>query len=313
MTHWKSIFLAAALAAPMGASAQQARTVSFGAAPPSDFLVQQIGSLSERPTGVEIDMIAAMNGVVAPSKTSDPAGKIEPEPAVAPAAAPAFEPSRIFRVAPQWLKSGRGVFASFGQPFIGPAVPIAMPATFEVGNCQVPYRPTGFLPADTEMRRARYYPLMAVAACEAGVPVRLFDAMIIQESRYNPFAISRAGAMGLTQLMPGTARQLGVMNPFDAAANLRGGARYLASHLGKFGDPTLALAAYNAGPGRIEQYGGIPPFAETRNYVREIARNVTALVSGPRPPIIQLASATPAPLAANLSFARKASILKFTE
>jgi soluble lytic murein transglycosylase-like protein len=188
-----------------------------------------------------------------------------------------------------------------------------MPAAFEVGNCQVAYRPTGFLSSEAENRRAKLYPLMAEAACEAGVPVRLFDAMIIQESRYNQFAISRAGAMGLTQLMPGTARQLGVSNAFNAAANLRGGARYLASQLGKFRDPSLALAAYNAGPGRVQQYRGIPPFAETRAYVRQIARHVSALVAGDRPAIVQLASAVREPLSANLSFARKASILKFIE
>lgn len=103
----------------------------------------------------------------------------------------------------------------------------------------------------------------------------LFEALVWQESRWSPTAHSPKGAIGLTQLMPGTAQQLGV-NPFDPIANLHGGARYLRSMLTQFGgDIDLALAAYNAGPMRIAQYGGVPPFAETRNYVASIRARIT--------------------------------------
>ena len=130
------------------------------------------------------------------------------------------------------------------------------------------YRPTGFLAPDAESRRQTYFALMSRIACEHGLPIGLFDAMIIQESRYNPLALSPKRAFGLAQLMPGTAAMLGV-NRFDVIDNLRGGARYLRSHLAQFGRYDLALAAYNAGPGNV-QNGRLPPFRETRGYVASI-------------------------------------------
>lgn len=107
------------------------------------------------------------------------------------------------------------------------------------------------------------------AARRYGVPEDLFLRVVQQESAFNPEAVSSAGAIGLTQLMPGTAADLGV-DPRDPLQNLEGGARYLAQQLDTFGDPALALAAYNAGPGRVRQYGGIPPFEETQNYVNRM-------------------------------------------
>ncbi len=109
------------------------------------------------------------------------------------------------------------------------------------------------------------------AALEAGVDPKLFDALVAQESSYDPNARSRAGAMGLTQLMPSTAQSLGVTNPFDPEQNLRGGAQYLSQMIGKFGDARLALAAYNAGAGRVEAAGRqVPDITETKNYVARI-------------------------------------------
>ena len=104
---------------------------------------------------------------------------------------------------------------------------------------------------------------------EEGVDPDLFIRLIEAESSFQPDVTSTAGAYGLTQLMPGTAAELGV-DPTDPIQNLRGGARYLRQQLDRFGDPALALAAYNAGPGRVIQYGGIPPFQETQNYVARI-------------------------------------------
>jgi hypothetical protein len=114
-----------------------------------------------------------------------------------------------------------------------------------------------------------YRALASQIAQQEGVPVDLFLRLVNQESRFNPNAVSPAGAMGLAQLMPGTARDLGV-DPNDPVQNLTGGARYLRQQLDTFGQPDLALAAYNAGPGNVRKHGGVPPFEETQNYVSSI-------------------------------------------
>lgn len=115
---------------------------------------------------------------------------------------------------------------------------------------------------------------MAAIACEFGLPTNLLDAVIAQESGYKSWAVSGAGAMGIMQIMPGTARMLGLANPFDPIANIRAGARYLRQQLDRFGRVDLALAAYNAGPERRSLRAGyIPSIPETRNYVQTITTN----------------------------------------
>jgi len=126
----------------------------------------------------------------------------------------------------------------------------------------------------------QYADAVEFAASSANISPTLLAALIWQESRWNPRAVSRKGAMGLTQLMPGTARQLGV-NPADPLANLVGGARYLRLLLDQFdGNVEKALAAYNAGPGRVRSAGGIPQIAETQNYVASIVRRVANTTTG---------------------------------
>ena len=152
--------------------------------------------------------------------------------------------------------------------------PLLQPASFltpllSSGTCSVNYRPSTRLNAAQEKRRQLLLPLVARAACEAGLPVGLMDALVVQESRYNPLAISPKGAVGLTQLMRGTAQSLGA-NRYDLLGNLRGGATYLRQQLNEFKAPHLALAAYNAGPGRVRSAHGIPNIAETRSYVTSI-------------------------------------------
>lgn len=121
--------------------------------------------------------------------------------------------------------------------------------------------------------RGRYNgPHLAVARAAArrhGVPEDLFLRLVQQESGWNDKALSHKGAIGLAQLMPGTARTLGV-DPNDPVQNLDGGARYLATQYRAFKSWRLALAAYNAGPGAVQKYDGVPPYKETKNYVRII-------------------------------------------
>lgn len=118
--------------------------------------------------------------------------------------------------------------------------------------------------------KGQYLSTAKQAAERHGVPIDLFLRLVQQESGWNPAAISHAGALGLAQLMPDTAAALRV-DPADPAQNLEGGARYLKEQYRTFGTWRLALAAYNAGPGAVTKYGGIPPYTETRNYVRVIA------------------------------------------
>ncbi|SIS78805.1 Transglycosylase SLT domain-containing protein [Roseivivax lentus] len=117
--------------------------------------------------------------------------------------------------------------------------------------------------------KGAYLNVAKSAARRHGVPEDLFLRLVQQESGWNPNAVSHKGAMGLAQLMPGTARLLGV-DPADPQQNLEGGARYLAAQYKRFRSWRLALAAYNAGPGAVEKHGGVPPYKETMNYVKVI-------------------------------------------
>lgn len=143
-----------------------------------------------------------------------------------------------------------------------------------------PYRPNPALPVTAERRRATWYPTMVTAACEAGLPPQLLDALVTQESRYNPLALSPKGAAGIAQLMPGRARLLGVRDVWNPVDNLRGGARHLRALLDEFGRFDLALAAYNAGEGRVRRTLEVPRIPETLGYVSAILMTMNNEIAG---------------------------------
>ncbi len=137
-----------------------------------------------------------------------------------------------------------------------------------------------------------YDSLIDQAAARNGVDPAVLHGLIQQESGFDPNATSSAGALGLTQLMPGTAASLGVTEPLNPAQSIAGGARYLGQLLKQFGGNTAnALAAYNAGPGAVQRYGGVPPYPETQQYVTKVLDNAAAYRQGG-------ASATPTATAA---------------
>lgn len=192
---------------------------------------------------------------------------------------PLVESSSVFRprnarpnvapvIVPAWMRQGGGNAHPFRSTGAG------LPRASYISCTPVSYQPYAGLSPSGEARRRLYFRDMTDAACAAGVPVHLFDSLIVQESRYNPRALSRAGAIGMAQLMPGTARDLNVTDAWDVRQNLAGGARYLRQQLDEFGEWHLALSAYNAGPGQVRRYRAVPPFRETTTYVRLILAGV---------------------------------------
>jgi soluble lytic murein transglycosylase-like protein len=178
-------------------------------------------------------------------------------------------------------QAGNADFASALQAATSAdAAGTASPAAFAgassaAGASPVAYQAALGTPASGQS--SEYESLIEQAAVRTGVDPAVLHGLIEQESGFDPSATSSAGASGLTQLMPGTAASLGVANTQNPAESIEGGARYLGELMSKFGGNTEdALAAYNAGPGAVEQYGGIPPYSETQSYVANVLANAEA-------------------------------------
>ena len=150
--------------------------------------------------------------------------------------------------------------------------PAAQPGLAFVDPCskfRVPADVPG-LQGDVIRRRLSWWSVVSATECRYGIPAGLLDAVILQESRYKTAVISPKGAIGLAQLMPGTAGDLGVADAFDPASNIDGGGRYLRAQLDRFKSVHLGVAAYNAGPGAVRSARGIPQNGETPDYVRRV-------------------------------------------
>lgn len=133
---------------------------------------------------------------------------------------------------------------------------------------------------DVTERIEKFKPLIETKAKKYNLDPNLLAGLVRQESNFNPYAVSHCGAMGLGQLMPETARGLGVVDPFNASQNLEGAAKYLRQMLDKFGgNVTKALAAYNAGPGAVMKHNGVPPYRETQNYVRAVQSHKNFMIN----------------------------------
>lgn len=133
-----------------------------------------------------------------------------------------------------------------------------------------------FSEMSSQSAKSKFGPTIEQAAKEHNIDPKIIHAVIEQESGYNPNAISQAGAKGLMQLMPGTAKDLGVKDSLNPEENIRAGTKYLSSLLSHYhGNLTLALSAYNAGPNNVDKYKGVPPFKETKNYVNNIMNKIS--------------------------------------
>lgn len=143
-----------------------------------------------------------------------------------------------------------------------------IPATYNPSTASTPSR---------SANKNAFDHLIRAAALRHGVDPALVKAVIHTESAFNPNARSPVGAMGLMQLMPGTARDMGIHNPWDPAQNIEGGVKYLAWLKRQFSNLNHVIAAYNAGHGNVKKYGGIPPFRETQNYVRSVTGRYSSL------------------------------------
>jgi len=191
-----------------------------------------------------------------------------PKPAIIEAPASHSDGIRIAETSNGFQLVEHGLWSS---PQAGPASGLIVPQNGRV-NLPFRYEPKAKR-GPSDFRRASYLPHIYAAEAKYSLPAGLLDALVWTESRYNPLAVSPAGAAGLGQLMPATAKELGVFNRFDPMANIFGAARYLRQMLDRFGVVHLAVAAYNAGPRAVERAGGIPRNGETPGYVRDVLRH----------------------------------------
>ena len=217
--------------------------------------------------------VAPVSGVTATTATSAPAAAPVVAVAPAPAPAPASSGPRVVRWQVYSFVGADGVrnYTSV-RPRGVPATAVRTIAYSYIQTCYACGSLPGVYFGNLRLNTDAYDAEIRAAAAANGVEVAVVRAIIHAESAYNPLALSRAGAQGLMQLMPGTARRFGVTDAFNAGQNIAGGVQYLAWLLKRYNnDLTLAAAGYNAGEGAVDRYGGVPPYSETQRYVQRVA------------------------------------------
>ncbi|WP_425497772.1 lytic transglycosylase domain-containing protein [Lysobacter arvi] len=233
--------------------------------------------VSERIDGAKCSTVAGVRTRVAIAK---PATHAAVRDDAAPASAPKASSPRAAPASPLRVRQRQATlyfFVKDGVPHYLSRRPAGVTRGVEI--LRFHYMETCYLCAPTRSRNAwtvgldtsAYQAEVAAASREFGVGEALIRAVIHAESAFEPRAVSRVGAQGLMQLMPGTARRFGVADAFDAAQNIRGGVQYLAWLLRRFdGDLVRAVAGYNAGEGAVDRHGGLPPYAETQRFVQTV-------------------------------------------
>jgi len=217
----------------------------------------------------------AMQAAVAPPQGKAPAIAAQvASPAVAPTPAPMGRAQRL--VSGQlysYMKDGVRHYTSTRPAQVASLGPVRTIHYSYIEHCYACGPQPGVNFGTVRLNTQAYSTEIAAAAREFGVEEAVVRAVIHAESAFNPTALSRAGAQGLMQLMPGTARRFGVSDAYDAGQNIRGGVQYLSWLLRRFkGDLSLAAAGYNAGEGAVDRNGGVPPYSETQYYVKRVAQ-----------------------------------------
>ncbi len=240
----------------------------------------RVGSYRATPVATRSTPAAALPPVPATSPASTPATASAPVAGAAAASRSATSPAtagKAQRVVSgqvySYMKDGVRHYTSSRPQQVANVGPVRTIQYSYIERCYACGVNSGINFGKVRLNTHAYNAEIAAAAREFGVEEAVVRAIIHAESAFNPTALSRAGAQGLMQLMPATARRFGVSDSYDAGQNIRGGVQYLSWLLRRFnGNLTLAAAGYNAGEGAVDRHGGVPPYRETQHYVQRVAQ-----------------------------------------
>ena len=261
-------------AAPVlgAATAASSATGALAASERMQHLSALIAQVEEGPAGFAAALRAAQT---APASAQTTSAASSPSVTSSPAAASYGSTAAGY---PSTTGTAGGLYDADADPAVGQSATIpAAYQSLDAASSATAVDAADTTPAAPSAGANAYGSLIEQAAARNGLDPAVLYGLIQQESGFNPSATSSAGALGLTQLMPGTAASLGVTEPLNPAQSIEGGARYLGELMRQFGGNTSdALAAYNAGPGAVQQSGGIPPYPETQQYVSNVLANAAA-------------------------------------